>query len=43
MSDRATIKIPKPLYDSLKLLIKDTGFSSVTDFIIFILRDIVAG
>jgi Arc/MetJ-type ribon-helix-helix transcriptional regulator len=40
MGDKATIKIPKQLYNSLKDQIKDTGFSSVTEFIVYILRDI---
>jgi len=40
--DRVTIKIPKKLYEQIKELIKDTGFSSVTDFIVYVLRDIVA-
>ncbi len=40
MSDKATIKIPKQLYNSLKDQIEETGFSSVTEFIVFVLRDI---
>jgi len=40
--DRVTIKIPKKLYEQIKELVKDTGFSSVTDFIVYVLRDIVA-
>ena len=42
MPDKATIKIPKILYDSLKEQIKGTGFSSVTDFIVYVMRDIAA-
>ncbi|MBP7652386.1 CopG family transcriptional regulator [Candidatus Dependentiae bacterium] len=42
MQEKATIKIPKPLYESLKKQIEGTGFTSVTDFIIYILRDIAA-
>ena len=42
MSDKATIKIPRQLYDSLKNIIEGTGFSSVTDFVVYILRDIAA-
>ena len=37
---KVTIKIPKPLYDHIKGLIGDSGFNSVTDFIVFVLRDI---
>jgi hypothetical protein len=40
--DKATIKIPKTLYDSLKKQIRGTGFSSVTDFIVYVMRDIAA-
>ena len=42
MTEKATIKIPKPLYESLKKQIEGTGFSSVTDFIIYVMRDIAA-
>jgi len=42
MSDKVTIKIPRTLYNSLKNQIKETGFNSVTDFIVYLLRDIVA-
>ncbi len=40
--DKATIKIPKALYVSLKNQIKGTGFASVTDFIVFVMRDIAS-
>ena len=42
MNDKVTIKIPSTLYISLKKQIKETGFNSVTDFIVYLLRDIVA-
>ena len=42
MSKKATIKIPKPLYDALKKQIEGTGFTSVTDFIVYVMRDIAA-
>lgn len=42
MSNRVTIKIPKVLYESLKKQIEGTGFSSVTDFIVYVMRDIAA-
>jgi hypothetical protein len=41
-NNKVTIKIPRPLYTNLKLLIEDSGFNSVNDFIVYILRDIVA-
>jgi hypothetical protein len=40
--NKVSIKIPRPLYNSLKGLIYDSGFNSVNDFIVYILRDIVA-
>ena len=42
MNNKVTIKIPRPLYESIKEQIEGTGFSSVTDFIIYVLRDITA-
>ena len=41
-NNKVSIKIPRPLYNSLKGLINDSGFNSVNDFIVYILRDIVA-
>ena len=38
---KVTIKIPKPLYEHIKALIADSGFNSVTDFVVYVLRDIV--
>lgn len=38
---KVTLKIPKPLYDRIKVLIDDSGFNSVTDFVVFVLRDVV--
>ena len=40
--DKVTIKIPRPLYENLKEIIEDTGFNSVTDFIVYVLRDIAS-
>jgi len=40
--DRVTIKIPRPLYEQMKKLIQGTGFSSVTEFVVYVLRDVVA-
>lgn len=39
---KVTIKIPRPLYNSIKSLIADSGFNSVNDFVVYILRDIAA-
>jgi len=41
--NKVTIKIPRPLYDNLKGIIEGTGFNSVTDFIVYVLRDIASG
>jgi len=40
--DKVTIKIPRPLYNNLKEIIKDSGFNSVNEFIVYVLRDLVA-
>jgi len=40
--EKVTIKIPKPLYNNIKEVIKDSGFDSATDFIVYVLRDIVS-
>ncbi len=39
---KVTIKIPRPLYNTLKALIEDSGFNSVNDFIVYVLRDIAS-
>lgn len=41
--DKVTIKIPKELYENLQSMIKGTGFSSVTEFIVFVMRSLAAG
>lgn len=38
---KVTVKIPRPLYDRIQEVITDSGFSSATDFIVFVLRDLV--
>jgi metal-responsive CopG/Arc/MetJ family transcriptional regulator len=43
MKDRVTIKIPKELYEKLQEIIANTGFSSVTEFIVFTMRTIAMG
>jgi len=40
---RVTIKIPRHLYEHLKQMIEATGFSSVNEFIVFVMRDIASG
>jgi metal-responsive CopG/Arc/MetJ family transcriptional regulator len=39
---KVTIKIPKPLYDNLSKIIEGSGFNSVTEFIVYILRDLIS-
>ncbi len=43
MSDRVTIKIPRELYKKLGEMIAGTGFSSVNEYIVFILRTLASG
>lgn len=40
---KVTLKIPGELYDRLSKLIEGTGFRSVTDFAVYVLRDVAAG
>ncbi len=40
---RVTLKIPAELYGKLSELIKGTGFRSVTEFAVYVLRDVAAG
>lgn len=37
---KVTIKIPRKLYSNLQAVTKNSGFNSVTDFIVYCLRDI---
>jgi hypothetical protein len=37
-----TLKIPRPLYERLAKVIEGTGFRSVTEFAVYVLRDLVA-
>jgi hypothetical protein len=37
-----TIKIPRPLYEQLAQVIGASGFRSVTEFVVYVLRDLVA-
>jgi len=41
-SEKVTIKIPRPLYDKIGAVIADAGYNSVTDFVVYVLRDLVA-
>jgi hypothetical protein len=39
---KVTIKIPRNLYNRLSVIVKDSGFNSVTDFVIYVLRDLAS-
>jgi len=43
MDNRVTIKIPRELYGKLRQLIAGTGFSSVNEFIVFVMRTVASG
>ena len=43
MHDKVTIKIPRELYQKLGQMIQGTGFSSVTEFIVFVMRNLASG
>ncbi|QDV09842.1 hypothetical protein Poly30_54020 [Planctomycetes bacterium Poly30] len=38
---KVTVKIPRPLYRKIQLVVEGSGFSSPTDFIVFVLRDLM--
>jgi Arc/MetJ-type ribon-helix-helix transcriptional regulator len=40
--DKVTLKIPRPIYDKLKTVIEGSGFSSVNEFVVYVLRDLVS-
>jgi hypothetical protein len=37
-----TLKIPRPLYEQLAQVIEGTGFRSVTEFCVYVLRDLIS-
>jgi len=42
-SHTVTLKIPRRLFENLAKLIEGTGFRSVTEFAVHVLRDVAAG
>ncbi len=42
MDGDVTLKIPRPLYEQLKQVIAGSGFHSVTEFAVYVLRDLVS-
>lgn len=37
-----TVSIPVPLHNKVKEKIKDTGFTSVSDYVVYVLRELMA-
>ena len=42
METKVTIKIPRELYHRLSQMIAGTGFSSVNEFIVFVMRNVAS-
>ena len=42
MHNYTTVSIPRPLADKIKKKIEKTGFSSVSDYVTYILREIIS-
>jgi len=42
MKKKVTIKIPRELYEILQQMIEGTGFSSTTEFIVFVMRSLAS-
>ena len=42
MHEKVTIKIPRELYRRLGQMISGTGFSSVNEFIVFVMRNLAS-
>ena len=38
---KVTVKIPRPLYRKIQQVVDESGFNSPTDFIVFVLRDLM--
>lgn len=38
---KVTVKIPRPLYRKVQLVVEGSGFNSPTDFIVYVLRDLM--
>ncbi len=41
-TDRVTLKIPRPLYEKIKIVIEGSGFSSANEFVVYVLRDLLS-
>jgi Arc/MetJ-type ribon-helix-helix transcriptional regulator len=40
--NKVTLKIPRPIYDRLKKVIEGSGFGSVNEFVVYVLRDLIS-
>ena len=40
--DKVSLKIPRPLYEKIKIVIEGSGFSSVNEFVVYVLRDLLS-
>ena len=38
---KVTVKIPRPLYRKIQHVVEGSGFNSPTDFIVYVLRDVM--
>lgn len=38
---KVTVKIPRPLYRKIQQVVDGSGFNSATDFIVYVLRDLM--
>ncbi len=38
---KVTVKIPRPLYRKVQQVVDGSGFSSPTEFIVYVLRDVL--
>lgn len=38
---KVTVKIPRPLYRKIQQAVDGSGFNSPTDFIVYVLRDVM--
>jgi len=43
MKRKVTLKIPHELYEALKNMINETGFNSVNEFVVFVMRTVAKG
>jgi Arc/MetJ-type ribon-helix-helix transcriptional regulator len=42
MSDRVTLKIPRSIYERLLQVVEGSGYRSVNEFVVYVLRELLA-